>query len=56
MEKNDGFGFCPVTVNSVDISSEVYNFKEANEILENQVENGDFEKVKTEPELMNTNW
>ena len=37
-----------------DISAEVYNFKEANEVLENQVENCDVEKVKTEPELMNT--
>ena len=37
-----------------DISAEVYNFKEANEVLENQVENCDAEKVKTEPELMNT--
>ena len=44
-------GFCPnVTVTSVDISAEVYNFKEANEVLENQVENCDVEKVKTEPE------
>ena len=46
-------GFCPnVTVTSVDISAEVYNFKEANEVLENQVENCDVEKVKTEPELI----
>jgi hypothetical protein len=37
-----------------DISAEVYNFKEANEVLENQVKNCDVEKVKTEPELMNT--
>jgi hypothetical protein len=33
-----------------DISAEVYKFKEANEVLENQVENCDVEKVKTEPE------
>ena len=39
---------------SVDISAEVYNFKEANEVLENQVKNCDVEKVQTEPELMNT--
>ena len=44
-------GFCPnVTVTSVDISAEVYNFKEANEVLENQVENCDVEKVKAEPD------
>jgi hypothetical protein len=29
------------------------NFKEAKEILENQVKNCDVEKLKTEPELMN---
>ena len=38
---------------SVDISAEVYNFKD-NEVLENQFENCDVGKVKTEPELMNT--
>jgi hypothetical protein len=36
-------------VTSVDISAEIYNFKEANE-----VNNCDVEKVKTEPGLMNT--
>ena len=54
-KSNEGFRFCSdETVTSVDISAEVYNFKEANEVLENQVENCDVEKVKTEPELMNT--
>jgi hypothetical protein len=50
---NDGFGFCPnVTVTYVDISGGVYNLKEANEVLENQVKNCDVENVKTEPELL----
>ncbi len=54
-KSSDGSGVCPnVTMTSVDISAEVYNFKEANEVLENQVDNCDVEKVKTEPELMNT--
>jgi hypothetical protein len=52
---NDGSRLCPnVTVSSVEISAEVYNFKKVNEVLENQVKNCDVEKVKTEPELMNT--
>jgi hypothetical protein len=33
-------------VTSVDISAEVYNFKEANKVLENQAKNCDVEKVK----------
>ena len=54
-KSNDGSGFSPnIAMTSVDICPEVYNFKEANEVLENQVKNCDVEKVKTEPELMNT--
>ena len=34
------------------ISAEVYNLKEGKEVLENQVENCDVEKVKTEPEYV----
>jgi hypothetical protein len=46
---NDGSGLCPnVTVTSVNMSAEVYSFKEANEVLENQIKNCDVEKIKTD--------
>jgi hypothetical protein len=35
-----------------DILAEVCNFKKANEVLKNHIKNCDFEKVKTEPELI----